>query len=211
MFELLTVLKDQIQSNAKARTLLSDSITLLGQAQFNLSLRRRYIIRPYLKKKYANLCNINTPITSFLFGDDVQKEIRKCDTSMSVTKEQYNFYGPQRMRGRARGTCLTYCTKTADNKIYIWCYVQAMYHIENSKTREQTVQIQMKQLILSCLIWIYTVCKFTYFHSANLFHFYGGFKLTYFSVKVLLLRSPPPEVYGLVLNWRCSSCPSNVM
>ena len=103
MFELLTVLKDQIQSNAKARTLLSDSITLLGQAQFNLSLRRRYMIRPYLKKKYANLCNINTPITSFLFGDDVQKEIRKCDTSMSVTKEQYNFYGPQRTRGRARG------------------------------------------------------------------------------------------------------------
>lgn len=103
MFELLTVLKDQIQSNVKARTLLSDSITLLGQAQFNLSLRRRYMIRPYLKKKYANLCNINTPITSFLFGDDVQKEIRKCDTSTSVTKEQYNFYGPQRMRGRARG------------------------------------------------------------------------------------------------------------
>ena len=50
MFELHTVLKDQIQSNGKARTLLSDSITLLGQAQFNLSLRRRYMIRPYLKK-----------------------------------------------------------------------------------------------------------------------------------------------------------------
>ena len=54
------------------------------------------MIRPYLKKKYANLCNIHTLITSFLFGDDVQREIKKCDTSMSVTREQYNFY-PQRL------------------------------------------------------------------------------------------------------------------
>ena len=103
---MLNVLKDHIQANAKARTLLSDSITLLGQAQFSLSLRQRYIIRPYLKKEYVSLCNINTPITTFLFGDDVQKEIKKCDTGMSVTKEQYdqyNFYSPQHMRGRARG------------------------------------------------------------------------------------------------------------
>ncbi|MCG8046745.1 MAG: hypothetical protein N0E48_14100 [Candidatus Thiodiazotropha endolucinida] len=103
ILELLSVLKDQIESNSKARTLISDSITLLGQAQFNLSLRRRYMIRPHLKKKYANLCNINTPISTFLFGDDVQKEIKKCDTSMSVAKEQYSFFGPQRMRGRVRG------------------------------------------------------------------------------------------------------------
>ena len=102
IFELLKVMKDEIQSNNRARSLLSDSITLLGQAQFHLSLRRRYMIRPYLKKKYANLCNINTPITSLLFGDDVQKEIRKCDTSMSVAKDQYYSYGPQRFRGRVR-------------------------------------------------------------------------------------------------------------
>ena len=79
IFELLDILKEQIQSNEKAQTLISDSITLLGQAQFNLSLRRRYMIRPSLKKKYANLCNINTIISTFLFGDDVHKEIKKCD------------------------------------------------------------------------------------------------------------------------------------
>ena len=92
------------ESNEKAWTLISDSITLLGQAQFNLSLRRRYMIRPSLKKKYANLCNINTPISTFLFGDDVHKEIKKCDTGMSITRDQY-FNVPQHMnlRGRARG------------------------------------------------------------------------------------------------------------
>lgn len=57
--------------------MIADALTLFGQAQYNLSLRRRYMIRPQLKKKYSNLCNINTPITTSLFGDDVQKEIKK--------------------------------------------------------------------------------------------------------------------------------------
>ena len=29
---------------------------------------------------------------------------------------------------------------------------------QNSKTERQTVLIQMRQLLMSCLIWIYTVC-----------------------------------------------------
>ena len=50
-----------------------------------------------------------------------------------------------------------------------------MYHpqicnIKNSKTIGQTVQIQMRQLIMSCLIQIYTVFKFNYF---NICHFNG--------------------------------------
>ena len=68
--------------------MITDAITLFGQAQFNLSLHRRYMIRPYLKKKYSNLCSFNTPVASLLFGDDVQKEIKKSDTSLSLAKEQ---------------------------------------------------------------------------------------------------------------------------
>lgn len=103
IIKLASLLKDQIKSNEQAKTMFSDSITLFGQAQYNLSLRRRYMIRPFLKKKYSNLCNLNTPITTSLFGDDVQKEIKKCDTSLSVAKDQYGSYGPQRFRGRVKG------------------------------------------------------------------------------------------------------------
>ena len=39
-----------------------------------------------------------------------------------------------------------------------------LYHIESSKTGGQTVQIQMRWFILSHLIKIYAVCKFSYFH-----------------------------------------------
>ena len=103
IIKLASLLKDQIKSNEQAKTMFSDSITLFGQAQYNLSIRQRYMIRPFLKKKYSNLCNLNTPITTSLFGDDVQKEIKKCDTSLSVAKDQYGSYGPQRFRGRVRG------------------------------------------------------------------------------------------------------------
>lgn len=112
IIKLASLLKPQIKSNVEAKTMIADALTLFGQAQYNLSLRRRYMIRPQLKKKYSNLCNINTPITTSLFGDDVQKEIKKCDTSQTVTKDGgYNYvsygngsYGAnQRYRGRYRG------------------------------------------------------------------------------------------------------------
>lgn len=77
IIKLASLLKPQIKSNVEAKTMIADALTLFGQAQYNLSLRRRYMIRPQLKKKYSNLCNINTPITTSLFGDDVQKEIKK--------------------------------------------------------------------------------------------------------------------------------------
>lgn len=112
VIKLSKLLSSQISKNTDAKTLISDAIILLGQAQFNLSLRRRYMIRPFLKKKYSNLCSLNTPVTCSLFGDDVQKEIKKCDTSMTVAKDQYqnsyysnygNSYNQRFVRNRARG------------------------------------------------------------------------------------------------------------
>jgi hypothetical protein len=68
--------------------MLSEALTILGQVQLNISLRRRYMIRPNLKKKYFNLCNVNTPITDKLFGDDLAKEIKNCDALSYIGKEQ---------------------------------------------------------------------------------------------------------------------------
>ena len=55
VIKLAELLREQISQNNEAKTMISDAITLLGQTQFNLSLRRRYMIRPNLKKKYSNL------------------------------------------------------------------------------------------------------------------------------------------------------------
>ena len=50
MIKLVSLLKSNLSEEAKSN--ISDAITLLGHAQFNISIRRRYMIRPYLKKKY---------------------------------------------------------------------------------------------------------------------------------------------------------------
>lgn len=108
IIKLVSIMKSKVSDEAKSY--ISDAITLLGQAQFNISLRRRYMIRPFLKKKYSSLCNIATPITNQLFGDDLNKEIKKCDTSVSVARDQYGYLPNYRgqSRGRARGRGYSY-------------------------------------------------------------------------------------------------------
>ena len=105
VIQLADIVKYQISSNSEAKDLITNIITLMGQVQFNLSLRRRYMIRPQLKKKYSNLCNINMPITTNLFGDDIARDIKNCDTGISVAKENYSNFNniPIRGRGNFRG------------------------------------------------------------------------------------------------------------
>ncbi|ESO85508.1 hypothetical protein LOTGIDRAFT_154995 [Lottia gigantea] len=83
LVKLAELLKPSIIKNEQSKCLFSDAITLISQVQYHLSLRRPFLIRPVLKKKYSDLCNINVPISSMLFGDDM-REIRKCDASTTV-------------------------------------------------------------------------------------------------------------------------------
>ena len=99
IIKLADVFKAQFMANKEAKTLLSDALTLLGQVQYNLSVRRRYIIRPNLKKKYTSLCNISTPISNQLFGDDIAKEIKNCDSMYGLGKDQGYRMNVYRGRG----------------------------------------------------------------------------------------------------------------
>ena len=72
--KLVSLIKSQMSDEAKSS--VSDAITLLGQAQLNISLRRRYMNRPFLKKKYSAFCNIATPIRTQLFGDDLNNDTK---------------------------------------------------------------------------------------------------------------------------------------
>ncbi|XP_060581765.1 uncharacterized protein LOC132738302 [Ruditapes philippinarum] len=93
------VKKNNLMKN-EAKCIFSDLFTVLGQVQYNLSLRRRYLIRPYLKKKYSSLCSISMPITTKLFGDDVSKEVKSCDALSYIGKDYTysNYRGVQRRR-----------------------------------------------------------------------------------------------------------------
>jgi hypothetical protein len=100
IIKLAEVLKPTISGNVEAKTMLANALNLLGQIQFNLSLRRRYSIRPQLKRKYHSLCNASMPITTELFGDDVSKDIKACDSTQSIGFTPYK----QSFRGRGRAS-----------------------------------------------------------------------------------------------------------
>lgn len=105
IIQLVDIVKKEKCLNKEVKTLFSDLITIFGQIQYNLSLRRRYFVRPYLKNKYSSLCNMSTPITTKLFGDDISKEVKSCDALSYWGKESpYSSYrgGPQRFRGKYR-------------------------------------------------------------------------------------------------------------
>ena len=82
IIKLIQLLKSEMSE--EAQNLVSDTMVLLGQAHFNLSVGRRYMIRPFLKKKYSSLCNIATPVTNKLFGDDLNKKMKK---------SRYQYFG----------------------------------------------------------------------------------------------------------------------
>ena len=62
------------------------------------------MIRPNLKKKYFNLCNINLPITTKLFGDYVARDIKNCETGISIAKDIFQSNRPYRGHSNFRGS-----------------------------------------------------------------------------------------------------------
>ena len=77
-------------------TLDTDAIALLGHASCDLSQRRRETLKPHLNKEYATLCASHVPITSFLFGDDLQAQL----TSIRATNRVSNTIGEERRASR---------------------------------------------------------------------------------------------------------------
>jgi hypothetical protein len=59
------------------KTALTDSLSLIGHAQFYISQRRRFNSRPYLNDKYKPICNSDVPLTNELFGNDGHKKIKE--------------------------------------------------------------------------------------------------------------------------------------
>ena len=103
--EKITKVKGKIDEKPNIISSLIDSLTLLGHATYELSLRQWDIMRPSINKELHALCNQQIPVTDFLFGDDVQsslKTIKECNkVASSVTqahdyKQGYSGTGHQR-------------------------------------------------------------------------------------------------------------------
>ncbi|XP_065069964.1 uncharacterized protein LOC135694977 [Rhopilema esculentum] len=54
---------------------LIEATALLGYSNYEMSLIRRHKLKPAIKKEYADLCSSSAPVTSLLFGDDLNKQL----------------------------------------------------------------------------------------------------------------------------------------
>ena len=67
-------------------TMNTDALALLGHTMCELSMRRRDAIRPNLNKDYSSLCASHVPVTTYLFGDNLQTQLNDIRASNKISK-----------------------------------------------------------------------------------------------------------------------------
>ena len=66
---------------------LCDSISFIGSASFQVSLKRTELLKPDLSKSFRSLCSSSTPLSRFLFGDELSKsveDIKRANKIMAI-------------------------------------------------------------------------------------------------------------------------------
>ena len=107
---LYAVLQLCNSANGDQRNVLTHTAVLLLSANRELNLKRRDLIRPDLNKQYAPLCNPSTAVSTFLFGDDLNKEVEELTKSQKLSNkvtpkrrmEPYKVTAFRGVRGRGR-------------------------------------------------------------------------------------------------------------
>ena len=107
---LYAVLQTCNSSSGQQKNVLTHAAVLLLSSNRELSLKRRDLIRPDLNKQYASLCNSSTPVSSFLFGDEVNKEVEELTKSHQLSSkvtsrkrvEPYRVSSGRGVRGQSR-------------------------------------------------------------------------------------------------------------
>ncbi|KAJ8030031.1 hypothetical protein HOLleu_29600 [Holothuria leucospilota] len=81
-----------------------DAITLVAQGNLELNLARRELLKPDLSQDFQQLCSQNVPVTTQLFGDDIEKRVKDIAASTKIgAKVSYRGnYHSRGYRGRGR-------------------------------------------------------------------------------------------------------------
>lgn len=57
ILELCKILNSHAAKIPGAKTCLTDALNILGQVQYNLSIKRPYLMTSFLKPKYYGICS----------------------------------------------------------------------------------------------------------------------------------------------------------
>ena len=65
----------------------TDSIALSANVNYELNMRRREAIRPNLNQDYKHLCSSTVPVTDYLFGDELSKQLKEMAEANRVSSK----------------------------------------------------------------------------------------------------------------------------
>ena len=94
----IAVTQGNENSKKLALQITADIMAMLGQANQDISLKRRSFVRSVLKPEYKSLCSSTKDITEYLFGENLSQDIcnlvvtNKVSTRTSSSAYS-NFYG----------------------------------------------------------------------------------------------------------------------
>lgn len=111
MISLAEMFKTNKFEMKKAKKCVSDAITLACNAMYELNVRRRFILRPFVHKRFQQLCAATTPIEEkTLFPSDITKRMKEISDASKINKQltpgfprniqSKNFRGKMNFRGR---------------------------------------------------------------------------------------------------------------
>lgn len=88
------LLNTKDSQDKEAWGLASDAFRLLSLCLHSLSMRRGKLIVPEIGGVGRNLANPNNPVTQFLFGDDLAKQIRHFTKAQKLSSQFGSQYTP---------------------------------------------------------------------------------------------------------------------
>ena len=83
----------------------ADALALLGNVNIELSYRRLDALQPNLNNEYSSLCGSQVPITSLLFGDELQSQLNNIKATNKIghrttAKSSYRNHSDRWLEGQ---------------------------------------------------------------------------------------------------------------
>ncbi len=98
----LTILADQLlkdiqNSKTTDTAAVFDGIALVGSANWNITMKRRELIKPDLSPPYTRLCKENIKPSTKLFGDDLSKHVKELAAARKAGQQMQKGVTPARI------------------------------------------------------------------------------------------------------------------
>lgn len=101
LLHLMDLLMNKIINKVEMKTtdvknalaLANDTFKIMQIAFADLSQRRSDLLKPELTKEFKTFCAVDNPVTSKIFGDDLDKQIKKITSARRESRKIVNSNG----------------------------------------------------------------------------------------------------------------------